>query len=116
MKHVYVPEVVREPRMVFYKVPRLGSYLAVPLVYNSCLFENALDNAVTNFLDCKTKREEQQKQKDEWEEANRKEEGAEPNPDEEVKEWEDINEEPFETQEDKFVICADTLGQDRQIS
>lgn len=32
-KHIYVPEVVREPRMHFYKVPKLGSYMAIPLVY-----------------------------------------------------------------------------------
>lgn len=31
--HMYVPEVVREPKMHFYRVPRLGSYLAIPLEY-----------------------------------------------------------------------------------
>jgi hypothetical protein len=42
-RHIYVPEVVREPRMFFYKVPKLGSYLIVKLEYNSCLFEESLD-------------------------------------------------------------------------
>lgn len=32
-KHVYVPEVVRNQRMWFKRVPRLGSFMAVPLVY-----------------------------------------------------------------------------------
>lgn len=32
-KHIYVPEVVRESRMWFKRVPRLGSFMAVPLVY-----------------------------------------------------------------------------------
>ena len=50
-KHIYVKEVVREPRMHYYKVPRLGAFMAVPLVYNSCLYEDALDNAVADFLD-----------------------------------------------------------------
>lgn len=36
-KHVYVPEVVRESRVFFHKVPKLGAYMAVPLVYKSCL-------------------------------------------------------------------------------
>jgi hypothetical protein len=45
-----VKEVVREPKMHFYKVPRLGSFLAIPLVYNSCLFEEALDNAVQDYI------------------------------------------------------------------
>ena len=50
-KHIYVKEVVREPRMHFYKVPKLGSFMAVPLIYNSCQFEDALDKAVTDFQD-----------------------------------------------------------------
>jgi hypothetical protein len=110
MRHVYVPEVVREPRMVFYKVPKLGAFMAVPLVYNSCLFENALDNAVNNFLECRAKREVQAKAKEEWEEANRRVEGQEPNPDEEEKVWEVIEEDPFATFEEKFVVAVDTLG------
>ena len=36
-KHVFVPEVVREPRMHYQKVPRLGCFMTVPLVYQSCL-------------------------------------------------------------------------------
>ena len=32
-RHILVPEVVREPKMHFYKVPKLGSYLAVKLEY-----------------------------------------------------------------------------------
>lgn len=39
--------------MHFYKVPRLGSYLAIRLEYKSCLFEEALDSAVTDYLDVK---------------------------------------------------------------
>jgi len=30
---VFVKEVVREPRMKYQKVPRLGCYMAVPLIY-----------------------------------------------------------------------------------
>lgn len=56
--HVYVKEVVREPKMHFYKVPRLGSYLAVPLVYESCMFEDALDNAVVDYFAVQKSREE----------------------------------------------------------
>ena len=35
-KHIYVKEVVRENRMHFYRVPRLGCFMAIPLIYNSC--------------------------------------------------------------------------------
>ena len=48
---IYVKEVVREPRMCFFRVPRLGSYLAVALIHKTCLFEEALDISVADFLD-----------------------------------------------------------------
>jgi hypothetical protein len=50
-KHVYVPEVVREPRIMFHKVPKLGAYMAVPLCYQSCLFDDALEQAVADMFD-----------------------------------------------------------------
>jgi len=48
-KHSYIPEVVRESRMHFEKVPRLGCFMAIPLVYNSCLFNEALEEAVEDY-------------------------------------------------------------------
>ena len=47
--HIYVPEVVREPQIHFYRVPRLGAYMAIPLEYNSCLTEKALDQALNDY-------------------------------------------------------------------
>ena len=31
-------------------------------------------------------------------------------------EWEDIQAAPYQTEEQKFVICIDTLGQDRELT
>jgi hypothetical protein len=45
-----VKEVVREPRIHYFKVPRLGSYLAIRLEYESCLFDEALDAGVRDML------------------------------------------------------------------
>ena len=42
-RHIFVKEVVREPRIHFYNVPRLGSYLAIKLEYSACLSEEAFD-------------------------------------------------------------------------
>jgi hypothetical protein len=53
-----VKEVVREPRMHFFKVPRLGCYLAIRLEYQTCLFEEALDAAVIDYLDMKQRHKE----------------------------------------------------------
>jgi hypothetical protein len=44
--HIYVKEVVREDKMHYFKVPRLGCFMAVPLEYSSCMFEDALEVAV----------------------------------------------------------------------
>lgn len=48
-KHIYVSEVVREPKMWFRTVPRLGAFMSVPLIYNSCLSDEALDVAIADF-------------------------------------------------------------------
>ena len=50
-KHIYIKEVVREPRMNFQRVPKLGAFMAIPLVYNSCLFNESLTESVANFQD-----------------------------------------------------------------
>lgn len=50
-KSVYVPDVVRENRMHFFKVPRLGAYLAIKLEYDSCLNEKAYDAAVADYME-----------------------------------------------------------------
>lgn len=48
-KHVFVPEVVRDSRMWFKRVPKLGSFMAVPLSYQSCLTDEALEAATADF-------------------------------------------------------------------
>lgn len=48
-KNIYIEEVVREPRIYYFTVPRLGSYLAIKMEYNSCLFQDAFDAAVVDF-------------------------------------------------------------------
>lgn len=100
-KHLIVDECVREPRIHYYDVPKLGSYVAVKLEYNSCLFEEAFDEAVVDHIAKEAARAEQLKQKIEWEEAQnelkREKEEAGEEYIEEEKNWEDIQEKPFKT-------------------
>jgi hypothetical protein len=49
--YVYIPEVAREPTMWFKKVPRLGSYLAIPLIYESCLSDESLSAAIKDMIE-----------------------------------------------------------------
>lgn len=46
--YLMIPEVVCQKDIKFFKVPRLGSYLAIKLEYKSCLFEGALDKAMVD--------------------------------------------------------------------
>lgn len=121
-KHVYVPEVVRQknPEMLYHKVPRLGCYMAVPLVYNSCLFDDSLEQAVADLIDVTQRREAQSKEQTEYYEGfnSRKEAAVNNNEpfEEEERQWEVIETKPFASVESQWVVMLDTLGQDRQFT
>lgn len=115
-QHCFIPEVVRNPKIHYFKVPRLGSYLAVEVKYNSCLNEEAFDKAFEDFIDCETKREELEREKQEYEDkiAEEKErEGEDYKEPDEPKVWSDLQEKPYETHEKKYVVCLDTMGQSK---
>ena len=84
---VFIKDVVNEPRMKYFDVPRLGCYLAIPLTYQSCLFQRSYDAAVDDYLSAAQRKEEQEEQ---------------------------VPLNPFETRELRYVVCMDTLGQDRE--
>ena len=60
-KHLIVDECVREPRLHYYNVPRLGQYIAIKLEYETCLFEEAFDEATADFIAKEAARAEQLK-------------------------------------------------------
>ena len=120
LDHVLIKEVVREPRIHFFKVPRLGSYMAIRLEYDSCLFVEAYNDGIRDALSCKDRLKEQEEHKKEHEEKekDRKEE-CEAN--DQVYErdegtWPDVKPKAFTTQKVQYVVCLNTLGQDREFS
>lgn len=119
-KYVYVQEVVREPRMYFFKVPKLGSYLAIKLEYDCCLSESALDAAVYDFIDLRVKIREQEEEKKLYHEKL-EEEREERERDGETfhhhaREWPQILPSAFTTQKVSYVVCLNTMGQDREFN
>lgn len=101
-------------------MPRLGCFMAVPLVYNSCLTNEALEDAIEDYTVISKEIEEQAKQKAEYDAQQaevmaQKQEANEPY-EEEPPEWKDIKYAPFKTFKEEYIICLDTLGQDRQFS
>jgi hypothetical protein len=61
---VYVPEVAREKKMHFWLVPRLGAFMAVPLVYKSCLSIPSFQLAFEDFNEFQEKEFNLQQEKD----------------------------------------------------
>jgi len=96
---INIVEVVREPRMKFFKVPRLGAYLALKLNYQSCLFEEALDEAIKDKFEVRQRKKQQKDEMNEWlEEQNKIKEEKEKIEEEyniEDKEWEKIKPKEF---------------------
>lgn len=94
--------------------------MAIPLVYKSCLTNEALEAAVADFQEVTAHREEQAKERAEYEEAQRQakesKEAAGEVYEEEEKVWDEINFAPYQCVDEKFVVCLDSLGQDREFS
>lgn len=120
--YLYVPDVTQEPRMSYLRIPRLGAFIAAPLVYKSTLNEAAFDEGVKERQRVQAERAEQKKER-EAKEADYQQR-LEDADGEEVKQieeewknivWEQINEKEFEHVVQEYVLCADTLGEDRGI-
>ena len=114
-KHIFIDQVVREKRMKFFKVPQLGSYLAIRLSYQSCMSEKAIEAAIADKIDVDQRREEQEAERKEMEENGSAKEGEDEEGEGEDKQWEEINEKEYLVNEKKYVVCIDTMGQDRAL-
>jgi len=125
---IYEKEVVRNPRMKYFKEPRLGCYLAVDLTYKSSLSKTSLDSSIAMKEDFeKRKIEAEDKEKQAEEDYNRKLEeiknneaggGGDGNTQQpelpQKPEKEIVVENDFEKKEKKYILSIDTLGQDRE--
>ena len=117
IRHILIPEVVREPKIHYYTVPRLGCYLAIKLEYNSCLNEEAFDDSIGDYAAVNQKRLDLEKEKKDYEDGQEeirieKQEAGEKYVAEE-KNWPEYNYKAFKTQKVQYVVCLNTLGQDR---
>ena len=125
--YYYVPDVTMEDRIYYFRLPRLGAYLACPLIYESCLYPDSFDAGVearNKFQEDKIDFELRKKQKAEErdEKLAELEEGSEEYQalidryNEEIETMEPPVEAAFLTKKKEYVVCIDTLGQDREIS
>ncbi|KAL4484274.1 hypothetical protein ABPG72_006385 [Tetrahymena utriculariae] len=125
--YVYVPDLVKEPRMSYFKIPKLGAYIAFPLKYKSYLKEEFFNDALTKRQEFQVEHDKWETEKKEKEEEFKKEIEALEGDEEAIAaknaELEQmLAEYPEEPKEQEFmyelkeyVVCADTMGQDRGI-
>ena len=136
IKSIEIQDVIVDNKIKFFREPRLGSYLAYNISYQSSLSYKSLLSAINNLNDYNTKNEEYEKLKAEKEELEKlNKENKEGNEEEEEEEEEEKKEnegeegeeeegeklikpilEDFEKEGKTLIISMDTLGQDRTFS
>jgi hypothetical protein len=112
LKVEFVADVVNDPRVFYFDVPKLGSYFCLPMTYKSSLLESSFDQGLDDAYEYRRLKAEQDAaiaaRAEHAEEA--KEEGKEDNEELPI---EEVKEKPYKTEDVRLVICLDTLGQDR---
>lgn len=102
-------------------MPRLGSYLAIKLEYDSCLNEASFDAAISDYLEIDAKMKEIAKDKQDWHEEQQEKrlEAREANeiynpPPEPT--WPEVKPKEFQTKKECLVVGLNTMGQDREFT
>jgi len=143
LKHIIVEEVVNEPKIKFFREPRLGCYYAIDIRYQGSMQYSSLLSAIENYNEYKVKKEEQDKRLAEKEEEEKlkaleeanQEKNEEQNKEKEEEEQEDSGEKPegdeegnetvekdddkpvvlkdFDKVEQIYVLSIDTMGQEK---
>jgi len=143
LKHLIIEEVVNEPKMKFFREPRLGCYYAIDIRYQGSMQYSSLLSAIENFKEYKVKKEEQDKRlaekaeeeklkaqdeanQEKNEEKDKEKEEEEVEEDENKKEGEDeeipteerdldkpVVLKDFEKVEQIYVLSIDTMGQEK---
>ena len=125
-EYFYVKDVVKEPRMVFFRIPKLGAFMAIPLIWNSSLSEMSFDVGTEERIRFRKAKTEQEKEKDaretKFQEDFKEKTEAKENTEEleaEYETWkkafEEVQEAAFQTIKKEYVVGLDTLGQDKEI-
>mmetsp|Transcript_34733 Transcript_34733/g.83939 ORF Transcript_34733/g.83939 Transcript_34733/m.83939 type:complete len:548 (-) Transcript_34733:194-1837(-) len=100
-KPKYVPDVTDEDAVHFFRLTRLGSFAAMPLIYNTSLSEDA----ISALRDAKVAHEKERLRR----EAEPLAEGQEREP------MPEMETPPMKTQQVRMVLCIDTLGQNSKL-
>ena len=126
--HLLIEEVVRNPKIKFFREPKLGCYLTIDLTYKSSLSPASLNSSIEVLNDFNVKMADYENRKKEFydklaEENAQKEQQQPENPEDPAAEnpeqrfpEENIIMNEFEKVEKKYILSLDTIGQDRIFS
>jgi hypothetical protein len=59
----FVPNILKEPNLYYFDVPKMGCFIAIPLNYNSCLSEESFIAGVDNLIEVRRLQSEQEADK-----------------------------------------------------
>jgi hypothetical protein len=123
---LYIPDVVTNADVHFFEIPRLGSYLAVPIIVKSYLNELSFDDAIVKIKAYKEQvaerdnfqREKENEYADKIEMARGSDEDEFKRLTQELEEleFEKVPEPEFEFETLNYIMCCDTIGKDVEIS
>lgn len=127
LRSLYIADVVTEPNMHFFEIPRLGSYLAVPLIIKSYLNIESFDSAIVKLKEYAELEADSLKKKEEaiadFEEKIQKARDAEEDDSdllaqyEEYKNaWTPVEKPDIAHEVKKFVLACDSLGKDQELT
>ncbi|CAD8201854.1 unnamed protein product [Paramecium octaurelia] len=125
-KGIYIPDVVKEPKVYFHRFPKLGCYFAIPMNFETSLFEDAFDAGLVNRIkynsevetqksEIKTKELEHAEQLQNAESEDQKQQLEEEHQNY-LSSLPQLVEPPFLGIQQQYIVCGDTLGQDRKLS
>ena len=122
---IYISDVTKEPRMIYFRIPKLGAFYATSITYQSYFSDNIFDEGLKERIRVQQEREIQRLEKEEFEknyqlkiqdlEDSGQDTTEAVNQYNETK-WPEINEIELTGIRREFALCADTLGQDQEFS
>ena len=122
---IYISDVTKEPRMVYFRIPKLGAFYASSIIYQSYFSDSIFDEGLKEKIRVQQEREIQRLEKEEFEKSyhlkiqdleDGSHETAEAVNQYNETKWPEINEIELPGIRREFALCADTLGQDQEFS
>lgn len=127
LKSIHEIEVIRNPKIKYFREPRLGSYLAIDISYQSSISLKSLDSSINKWMEYLQEQEEIAKRKAERDAQkkddvdNNMDNNGDPQDPSLDKDKAEEEEEvavlkPYDTEEKRTIFSLDTLGQDRSFT